>query len=66
MEECLAQGLPVVGHLDPAFSEVMEEVSDSLRQVFQTTNEICFAASATGMIHFVLFTVDRTLYFLQR
>jgi len=41
-------GLPLVGHLDTTFSEIMDEISAGLRTLFQTKNEICFAASGTG------------------
>lgn len=43
-----ASCLPLVGHLDPTFSEIMDEISVGLRELFQTKNEICFAASGTG------------------
>lgn len=39
---------PVVGHLDPDFVRVMEEIKKLLRIVFQTTNEITFPVSGTG------------------
>jgi len=39
---------PVVGHLDPDFVRVMEEIKKALRFVFQTTNEITFPVSGTG------------------
>jgi alanine-glyoxylate transaminase/serine-glyoxylate transaminase/serine-pyruvate transaminase len=38
----------VVGHLDPDFVQVMEEIKKGLRFVFQTTNEITFPVSGTG------------------
>jgi alanine-glyoxylate transaminase/serine-glyoxylate transaminase/serine-pyruvate transaminase len=40
---------PLVGHLDPYFIEVMTEVQQMLRQVYQTTNRLTFPVSATGM-----------------
>lgn len=39
---------PVVGHLDPDFIRVMEEIKQMLRGVFQTKNEITFPVSGTG------------------
>ena len=39
---------PTVGHLDPYFLKVMDEVQSMLRQVFQTTNHMTMAISGTG------------------
>ncbi|MFZ0889458.1 MAG: aminotransferase class V-fold PLP-dependent enzyme, partial [Candidatus Binataceae bacterium] len=39
---------PVVGHLDPDFIKVMEDVKKLLRLVFRTRNEITFPVSGTG------------------
>lgn len=39
---------PVVGHLDPDFLRVMEDIKKLLRTVFQTSNEITFPVSGTG------------------
>jgi alanine-glyoxylate transaminase / serine-glyoxylate transaminase / serine-pyruvate transaminase len=39
---------PVVGHLDPDFMRIMEDIKKLLRIVFQTTNEITFPVSGTG------------------
>lgn len=39
---------PVVGHLDPDFVRVMEDIKKLLRIVFQTSNEITFPVSGTG------------------
>ncbi len=39
---------PVVGHLDPAFVRVMDDIKKLLRLVFQTANEITFPVSGTG------------------
>src|SRR5581483_8093606 len=39
---------PVVGHLDPDFLRVMEDIKKLLRLVFQTSNEITFPVSGTG------------------
>lgn len=39
---------PVIGHLDPAFKEVLAETSDLLRYAFGTDNEVTLAMSGTG------------------
>ncbi|MFQ5926705.1 MAG: pyridoxal-phosphate-dependent aminotransferase family protein [Terriglobia bacterium] len=39
---------PVVGHLDPEFLRIMDEVQGQLRRVFQTENRLTFPVSATG------------------
>ena len=39
---------PVVGHLDPQFVAVMDDVKALLRQVFQTANELTIPVSGTG------------------
>ncbi|HQK23531.1 MAG TPA: alanine--glyoxylate aminotransferase family protein [Candidatus Latescibacteria bacterium] len=39
---------PVIGHLDPAFISVMEELKDLLRKVFCTRNEFTIPFSGTG------------------
>ncbi|MFZ0676953.1 pyridoxal-phosphate-dependent aminotransferase family protein, partial [Candidatus Binatus sp.] len=39
---------PVVGHLDPDFLKVMENIKRLLRIVFRTENEITFPVSGTG------------------
>jgi alanine-glyoxylate transaminase/serine-glyoxylate transaminase/serine-pyruvate transaminase len=41
-------GRPVLGHLDPDFIALMDEVGDRLRQVFRTGNQLTFAVSGTG------------------
>ena len=38
-----AMAAPTVGHLDPYFLKVMDEVQSMLRQVFQTTNHMTMA-----------------------
>lgn len=43
-----AQARPVVGHLDPWFLQVMDDVSSMLRQVFRTDNRLTFPVSGTG------------------
>ncbi len=39
---------PVIGHLDPAFVGMMEELKVMLRYAFQTENALTFAVSAPG------------------
>ena len=39
---------PLLGHLDPAFVQMMEEVKDLLRVVFATTNPLTIPISGTG------------------
>jgi alanine-glyoxylate transaminase/serine-glyoxylate transaminase/serine-pyruvate transaminase len=39
---------PLVGHLDPAFLALMDDVKRRLRAVFRTENELTFAVSGTG------------------
>jgi alanine-glyoxylate transaminase/serine-glyoxylate transaminase/serine-pyruvate transaminase len=39
---------PVVGHLDPEFVQVMEDLKRLMRAVFRTENELTFPASGTG------------------
>ena len=39
---------PVIGHLDPVFFQVMDEVCAMLRQVFHTDNQVTMPISATG------------------
>jgi len=39
---------PTIGHLDPQFLAIMDEVSDRLRRVFGTKNQMTFAISGTG------------------
>ncbi|WP_205695845.1 alanine--glyoxylate aminotransferase family protein [Conexibacter sp. SYSU D00693] len=39
---------PTLGHLDPRFGEVMEDVARLLRATFQTANDVTLPLSATG------------------
>ncbi len=39
---------PVVGHLDPEFLRVMDDVQAMLRRLFQTENQLTFPVSGTG------------------
>ena len=43
-----ALAMPVVGHVDPWFTEFMGGVQELLRRVFQTRNQITFPISASG------------------
>ena len=43
-----AMSTPLVGHLDPQFLSVMNEVQQLLRYVFQTENEFTIPVSGTG------------------
>ena len=43
-----ALALPVMGHLDPAFFQVMDDVCEMLRQVFHTKNVMTVPISSTG------------------
>lgn len=46
VHEALAR--PVLGHLDPEFLTLLDEVNDRLRQVFRTANPLTFPVSGTG------------------
>ena len=43
-----AMAMPILGHLDPVFLRVMDDVMEMLRIVFQTSNGLTFPISATG------------------
>jgi alanine-glyoxylate transaminase / serine-glyoxylate transaminase / serine-pyruvate transaminase len=43
-----AMSLPVVGHLDPKFLEIMDQNMAMLREVFQTKNRLALPMSGTG------------------
>jgi alanine-glyoxylate transaminase/serine-glyoxylate transaminase/serine-pyruvate transaminase len=43
-----AMSTPLLGHLDPKFLEIMNEVQAQLRAVFQTQNPFTIAVSGTG------------------
>ncbi|MBE9474687.1 MAG: alanine--glyoxylate aminotransferase family protein [Chloroflexi bacterium] len=43
-----ALSAPVIGHLDPEFLALMQEVQELLRYVFQTENELTVPVSGTG------------------
>jgi alanine-glyoxylate transaminase/serine-glyoxylate transaminase/serine-pyruvate transaminase len=44
-----ALGAPTLGHLDPQYLTIMDQVCEMLRQVFQTKNALTFPVSGTGM-----------------
>ena len=43
-----AMAKPVLGHLDPEFVKMMEELKGMLRALFETGNEMTFPVSGTG------------------
>ncbi|MFZ2339691.1 MAG: alanine--glyoxylate aminotransferase family protein [Bacteroidales bacterium] len=43
-----ALSTPLIGHLDPQFIKIMDEVMEMTRQVFQTSNQVTSVISATG------------------
>ncbi len=43
-----AMGRPTIGHLDPVFVAMMEELKDLLRYAFQTQNALTMPVSAPG------------------
>jgi alanine-glyoxylate transaminase/serine-glyoxylate transaminase/serine-pyruvate transaminase len=45
-----ALGQPVIGHLDPLFVEMMEELKVLLRYAFMTENALTFPASGPGSV----------------
>ena len=45
-----AMAQPTVGHLDPRFSEMMDELKALLRYAFQTENALTFPVSAPGSV----------------
>ena len=44
-----AMARPTIGHLDPVFIKMMDEVKSLIQYAFQTTNELTYAISAPGM-----------------
>ncbi len=43
-----AMSRPLIGHLDPAFLGLLDEVQEGLRRLFRTTNEMTLPVSGTG------------------
>ena len=60
-----AMSRPVIGHLDPQFIGIMDDLAAGLRQVFRTENRMTFPVSGTGSagmeaaVHNVLGPGDR-------
>jgi alanine-glyoxylate transaminase/serine-glyoxylate transaminase/serine-pyruvate transaminase len=44
----MAMATPMIGHLDPQFIQIMDEVMEMTRQLFQTQNQFTSIISATG------------------
>ena len=45
-----AMSRPTIGHLDPQFIDLMDEIKSLLRYAFQTENEVTFAVSGPGSV----------------
>jgi len=45
-----AMARPTIGHLDPAFTEMMEQIKTLLRYAFQTENKLTFPVSGPGSV----------------
>lgn len=45
-----AMARPTIGHLDPVFGVIMEEIKEMLRKAFQTTNALTIPLSAPGSV----------------
>jgi alanine-glyoxylate transaminase/serine-glyoxylate transaminase/serine-pyruvate transaminase len=45
-----AMAMPTIGHLDPKFIELMDEIKMYLKYAFQTENEVTFAVSGPGSV----------------
>jgi alanine-glyoxylate transaminase/serine-glyoxylate transaminase/serine-pyruvate transaminase len=45
-----AMARPTIGHLDPAFQSMMEELKSLLRYAFQTENKLTFPVSGPGSV----------------
>jgi alanine-glyoxylate transaminase/serine-glyoxylate transaminase/serine-pyruvate transaminase len=43
-----AMAAPTIGHLDPQFLDILNDIRDMLRAVFQTRNTLTLAVSGTG------------------
>jgi alanine-glyoxylate transaminase / serine-glyoxylate transaminase / serine-pyruvate transaminase len=43
-----AMAAPLLGHLDPDFTPVLDEIAEQLREVFRTRNQVTFPVSGTG------------------
>ena len=56
-----AMSTPLLGHLDPKFLEIMNEVQAQLRAVFRTANPFTIAVSGTGSAGMEAVFIPRTL-----
>ena len=45
-----AMSRPTIGHLDPKFIELMDEIKELLKYTFKTKNEVTFAVSGPGSV----------------
>src|SRR4030067_1023258 len=43
-----AMSMPMIGHLDPVFSKIMDQTMELLRNMFQTKNRLTIPVSGTG------------------
>lgn len=43
-----AQALPLLGHMHPAFFQIMDEIQSGLRYLFQTDSPYALLVSGTG------------------
>merc|ERR1712029_91867 len=43
-----AQALPTLGHLHPEFTKIMDDIKAGVQYIFQTSNPMTLALSATG------------------
>ncbi|MEM6633746.1 MAG: alanine--glyoxylate aminotransferase family protein, partial [Bacteroidota bacterium] len=43
-----AMSTPLIGHLDPQFVEIMDDIKQMVQHTFQTQNELTFVVSAPG------------------
>ena len=50
MDESVYKALsqPIIGHLDPEFVKLMDQIKENLRYAFQTENALTFPVSAPG------------------
>ena len=45
-----AMAQPTIGHLDPAFVDLMDDIKALLRRAFRTDNDVTFPISAPGSV----------------
>ena len=45
-----AMSRPTIGHLDPKFIDLMDEIKELLKYAFKTKNEVTFAVSGPGSV----------------